>query len=98
MKKKSKPVMNKPLINKNGTVRLLRKDDSPRLKLLRDVFPELAAHSEKRKAGRPRIANPKRIQSFKLSADLIADIKASGAGYNVRVEDALRHAIARGMI
>ncbi len=53
---------------------------------------------ELRKRGRPRIAAPKRIKSFRLPADLIDAIVASGKGYNSRVEKALRAAVKAGKI
>lgn len=51
-----------------------------------------------KKRGRPKVARPKQVKSFKLSADVIEAIMASGKGYNVRVEAALRAAIASGKI
>lgn len=65
---------------------------------LRDVFPELAEFSEKRKAGRPKSENPKKSKTFKLSAALIDAIVASGKGYNARVEAALQQALQQGMV
>lgn len=65
---------------------------------LSDVFPELAAHSEKRKPGRPKVAAPKRSKSFKLSPWLIDAIVKSGKGYNTRVEQVLRHAVEHGLL
>jgi uncharacterized protein (DUF4415 family) len=66
--------------------------------MLRDEFPDLAEYSRKRKAGRPKSAAPKRLQSFKLSPDVIEGIKSSGKGYNVRVEAVLRQALEDGRI
>jgi len=88
----------KPLINENGEVRPLRKGETTKFTPLRDSFPELAAYAKKRKAGRPKSAAPKQLQSFKLSPDVIAAIRGSGAGYNARVEVVLREAISEGRI
>lgn len=88
----------KSRIDKHGEVRPLEKMDVVKLSPLRDDFPELAAASEKRKAGRPKKPNAKKLQSFKLSPDVIADIKASGAGFNARVEAVLREAIRDGRL
>ena len=88
----------KPLIDKKGEVRPLTAKDKVTLKPLREDFPELAAHAEKRKVGRPCVAKPKRLQSFKLSQDVIEGIKSSGKGYNVRVEAVLRAALQDGLI
>lgn len=45
-----------------------------------------------RKRGRPKVEAPKRLQSFKLSPDVIIAIKATGKGFNARVEAVLREA------
>jgi uncharacterized protein (DUF4415 family) len=44
------------------------------------------------KGGRPKAEAPKVHIGFRLAADVVASVKASGAGYNVRVEEALRAA------
>ena len=44
------------------------------------------------KGGRPKAAAPKAHISFRLAADVVASIKATGRGYNARVEQALRAA------
>ena len=88
----------KPLIKKNGEVRELTDEDFIIARPLRDVFPDLAEYSLKRKAGRPKSDAPKKLQSFKLSPDVIEGIRGSGPGYNVRVEAVLRAALAEGRI
>ena len=40
--------------------------------------------------GRPKSATPKVRVGFRLSAELVERIRASGPGYNARVEKALR--------
>ncbi|MDR3424580.1 MAG: BrnA antitoxin family protein [Alphaproteobacteria bacterium] len=87
-----------PLIEKNGEVRPLRAGDQVHASRLRDSFPDLAAYAQKRKVGRPKSAAKKQLQSFKLSPDVIASIRSSGAGYNVRVEAVLREALNEGRI
>lgn len=91
-----------PLIDKDGEVRELTAADMKHVRFtpLRDSFPDLAAYSarqKKRLRGRPRSKAPKKLQSFKLSPDVIAAIRGSGKGYNVRVEKVLRDAIERGL-
>ena len=44
------------------------------------------------KAGRPKGEGPKVHIGFRLAADVVESLKASGAGYNARVEQALREA------
>ena len=92
----------------DGTYIVLNEDDVPDLTddpnivwvPLRETHPELAAYSvaRKAKAGRPKVAKPKKVQSFKLSQDLIEAIVNSGKGYNTRVEAALRAAVENGKI
>ena len=61
----------------------------------REVFPE---QFEAVRRGRPKIVSPKVHIGFRLSADLVADIRASGRGYNARVEKVLREALAKGEV
>ena len=44
------------------------------------------------KGGRPRAEGPKVHIGFRLAADVVESLKASGPGYNARVEQALRKA------
>ena len=46
----------------------------------------------RRKLGRPKAQSPKVHIGFRLASDVVASIKASGRGYNARVEQALRAA------
>lgn len=87
-----------PLINDDGEVRYLSAKDKVSVSMLRDTSPKLAEYSQKRKAGRPKIAAPKRSKSFKLSPALIDAIVASGKGYNARVEKALFKALEKGWV
>jgi uncharacterized protein (DUF4415 family) len=60
----------------------------------KEVFPDL--YGEWKKVGRPPIANPKVHIGFRLAADVVEGIRASGRGYNARVEKVLRDALAKG--
>jgi uncharacterized protein (DUF4415 family) len=60
------------------------------------VFP--AQHASWVKRGRPRATAPKVHIGFRLAADVVKNIRASGRGYNARVERVLRDAIARGLL
>lgn len=69
-------------------------DDAPltaaelkRLRPLRDVFPELAAYSRRRaKKGE----EAKQAVSIRLSPDVLRHFKAQGAGWQTRIDEALR--------
>lgn len=51
-----------------------------------------------RKRGRPPVENPKMRIGFRLAADVFADVRASGRGFNARVEKVLRDALANGKL
>jgi uncharacterized protein (DUF4415 family) len=66
----------------------------------RRLHPELVeAYEERRnRGGRPKAEAPKVHVSFRLAADVVERVKASGKGYNARVERALSEALAKGKI
>jgi uncharacterized protein (DUF4415 family) len=66
----------------------------------RRLHPELVeAYEERRnRGGRPKVEAPKVHVSFRLAADVVERVKASGKGYNARVEKALSEALAKGKI
>jgi hypothetical protein len=51
-----------------------------------------------RKVGRPKAEAPKVHIGFRLAADIVESIKATGRGYNARVEQALREALEMGTL
>ncbi len=57
-----------------------------------DVGMVEAMKEFRRKLGRPKAEAPKVHIGFRLAPDVVASIKASGRGYNARVEQALRAA------
>jgi len=60
-------------------------------KPLKEVFPAMYASWQKTR-GRPKVDKHKKITTFKLSQEVIDAIKATGKGYNARVDAALRAA------
>jgi len=90
-KRKRQP---KPLTDEEGEVRELTLADFRRMKPIREVMPELleAVENYRRERGRPKAVSPKVHIGFRLAADVVESIKASGPGYNARVEQALREA------
>ena len=71
-------------------------EDFARARPFREVFPERYASWEKKRMGRPPAENPKVHISFRLASDVVDGIRASGRGYNARVERVLRAALERG--
>ena len=51
-----------------------------------------------KKGGRPPVAQPKLHIGFRLAADVVQGVRATGPGYNARVEKVLREALAKGEV
>lgn len=62
------------------------------LRPFRDVFPDLA-ESIDRKLGRPKAESPKKAISIRLDQEVIDRFKASGEGWQSRMNEALRKAV-----
>jgi len=71
-------------------------DEFARAKPFKDVFPK--QYKEWKKMGRPPVASPKLHIGFRFAADVVRGIKATGRGYNARVEKLLRDALAKGKL
>ena len=48
--------------------------------------------SPKRKPGRPRVPNPKQAVSLRLDPDVLAKFRATGPGWQRRMNDVLKNA------
>ncbi len=72
----------------------LTEADFARAKPLREAFPE--AHNVWKKCCRPRSESPRVHIGFRLAADVVEGVRATGKGYNARVERVLRKALAEG--
>lgn len=71
--------------------------DFARAKPFSEVFPEQFT-SWKRGRGRPKVERPKVHVGFRLAADVVDGIKATGEGFTSRVEKVLRDALANGLL
>jgi len=60
-----------------------------------EVFPA-QFNAWKNRGGRPPVEQPKVHIGFRLAADVVNGVRATGPGYNARVEKVLRAALARG--
>lgn len=56
------------------------------------VFPALADAMRKNVGGRPKSENPKVAVSLRLDQEIVTRFKASGPGWQTRMNDALRDA------
>ena len=72
------------------------KEDFARAKPFKEGFPEQYASWKKNKGGRPPLESPKVHIGFRLAADVVQGVRATGPGYNVRVEKVLREALEKG--
>ena len=73
--------------------------DFARARPIQEVDPAmLEAVAEFRRRGRPPVDSPKVRIGLRLAPDVVSGIRASGRGYNARVEKVLREALAEGKL
>jgi uncharacterized protein (DUF4415 family) len=75
-------------------------DDFERARPIREADPGMleAVAEGRRRRGRPPIDDPKVRMGFRLARDVAIGIRASGRGFNARVEKVLREALAQGKL
>jgi uncharacterized protein (DUF4415 family) len=83
-------------MRKNAENPELTDADFARAKPFKVVFPR--QHGQWKRRGRPPLGAPKVHIGFRLAADVVAGIRATGRGYNARVEKVLREALAKGRL
>ena len=69
-------------------------EDFARARPFKEVLPE--AYAAWKRRGRPPAETPKVHIGFRLAADVVEGIRATGKGYNGRVERVLREALTKG--
>ena len=73
--------------------------DFRRMRPAREVLPKLigakAAAELLRPRGRPRKENPKSQVTLRLDAEVVEHFKAGGAGWQTRINSALKRAVAK---
>jgi uncharacterized protein (DUF4415 family) len=72
----------------------LTDEDFAQAKPFKEVFPE--HYKAWKKVGRPPVESPKVHIGFRLAADVVKGVRATGPGYNARVEKVLREALEKG--
>ena len=89
----------RPLTNKAGEVRELTARDFARMRPAREVLPKLlgakVAAEMLRPRGRPPKASPKAQVTLRLDAEIIEHFKAEGAGWQTRINTALKRAVVK---
>lgn len=67
-------------------------DQLAQAKRFTEAFPALAEAMRRNVGGRPKAENPKVAVSLRLDQDVVARFKASGPGWQTRMNSALRDA------
>jgi uncharacterized protein (DUF4415 family) len=67
-------------------------EDFANAKPFADAFPALAEKMRKASGGRPKSDNPKVAVSLRLDRDVIEKFRATGPGWQTRINEALRRA------
>ncbi len=91
--KKKRPNPHKTDTDNPGWTKQMFEESKP----FKEAFPKLY-DSWKRSRGRPKSAAPKINTTLRLGQDIVAALKASGRGYNTKVEKILRQALEDGRI
>ncbi|MCG8491887.1 MAG: BrnA antitoxin family protein [Sneathiellales bacterium] len=65
-------------------------EESNKLRAGKDVFAELGMKAPR---GRPKSANPKTPVTIRLDADIVEHFKATGKGWQTRINDVLHKAM-----
>ena len=68
----------------------LTDDDIASAKPFAEAFPKIAETMRRNVGGRPKSANPKQPISIRLDQDVIAKFKATGPGWQSRINEVLR--------
>lgn len=71
--------------------------DFARAKPFKERFAEQYS-AWKNRGDRPPVESPKVHIGFRLAADVVEGVRATGKGYNSRVEKILREALANGRL
>lgn len=84
--------MKKPLIDKNGEVRELTKEDFKRMRPASEVVPEIVkAYKEGRLKVRGPQKTPTKVQTtLRLSRDVVEFFRAAGRGWQAKLDNALK--------
>ena len=82
----------KPLTDKDGEVRELTAEDFKRFRPTTEVLPELVAAWRKRGERGPQKAPTKTQVTLRLDKDVVERFRATGAGWQSRINEALRKA------
>lgn len=99
MRKRKKPAHISHADWEDGEIPELTAEDFRRMRPAREVLPRLVgakvAAELLRPRGRPRKDNPKAQVTLRLDAEVVEHYKAGGAGWQTRINAALRRALSK---
>lgn len=81
------------LIDAHGEVRELKREDIELFRSASDVLPRDLRTALKR--GRPKLAAPREMVSLRLEPEVLAALRATGRGWQTRVNALLREAVLK---
>ncbi len=84
-------------IEKDDDARELTDEELTRMRSAAEVLPEVVAAyqaGQLKRRGRPRKTNPKVLLSIRYSPEVVAHFKATGKGWQTRMDEALKDWIA----
>ncbi len=87
-----------PLTDAEGEVRELTAEDFKEMVRFTDLPQSVQDKWHAIQRGRPKVAQPKAMISFRMPQDVITRLKKTGKGYGVLVEHLLRQALDEGRI
>ncbi len=90
--------MKKPIINDDGEIRELDADDMRKFRPAFEVLPpELVEIIKNRKVGQrgPQVAPVKQQVTLRLDRDVLESFRATGTGWQSRINETLRKAVAK---
>ena len=73
----------------------LTKEDFAKMRPAREVLGDATVNALARRAGRPKSENPKAAVNIRLDARVIEHFKASGPGWQTRINDALLEVVEK---
>ncbi len=68
-------------------------DELKEFRPFREVYPDIAEAIDRKLAGRPKSETPKQAISIRLDAEVVARFRATGDGWQSRMNEALRKAV-----
>lgn len=83
----------RPLTDRNGNVRELAREDFARFRSAPEVLPKAITGALKR--GRPKLETPRQMVSLRLEPEVVAALRATGRGWQTRVNALLRDAVLK---